>query len=129
MNESEIPGAERVDPEERAELLDLLSRNLAEDELYAMLGGGLGPAASGEPPEETGRNVFRRRLAELQRVVCGSATLRNLCSNPNYSDSTTLAIAVLETLKNAEFLGLSLPLVSALIVRTGLRNLCRQEWT
>jgi len=124
MNVMAIPFAEHVSSAQRQELSDLLAANPTESTLFHALGAAMGAEAFGDDPEDGGRAVFRRRAQEIRDAVCGNALVRNYCTNPNVSDTTSIAVSITGALVSAHFSGINVVLVAALVTRIGLRSIC-----
>lgn len=115
--------------EQKDNIISYLYSYQSESDLFALLGRSLGAAATGEPPEERGRNTFRRRLNDIKSILCNNIHLRNFCNDPNIRDITQIAICVVEALLEADkILGLDPIIVGCLISRVGLRYICDDEW-
>jgi|GEM_PF-4388379 len=111
------------------ELEDLLAEITSVDTGFALLGKELGASATGEDPEKRGRVTFNRRLSEIRSKVCEIEAFKSYCGDANYTDSTTVAALVAGALLEANFAGMNVLLVSCIIARIGLRNLCDKTWT
>lgn len=116
-----------LNQEQKDKVIDYLNKYDTEKDFFALLGRSLGGAASGEPPEERGKNAFRRRLVEIKSAVCSDVRINSFCEDTNTQDITQLAIIIIETLLGVNFTGLDPIILGCLITRIGLRNICKNE--
>jgi hypothetical protein len=114
---------------ESNEISNLLA--LSEDELLAKIGIDVaGESLRLRPPSvqdliQKGREWLIANMQMLQNQVCRDLELRRMVENP--TDNQVLAIAVLDLI-TSYVVGVSPITVTALLIKRGLRNLCRECW-
>ena len=106
-----------------------LAEHPSAESAFAALGRELGASATGEAPEEVGRETFERRLGEIRRAVCNDPRVRSYCASSDYADVTSLGGLIFGALTASAFEGLNLFLVVCICVRLGLRQLCDKVWS
>jgi hypothetical protein len=124
----DTPHIDDLSPDQIAELQSLVDGQPSEEDLFRAIGRSLGAAASGEPPEERGRNAVRRLLGQVQKGICANAGVRSFCENANVIDSMQVVIAIAGGLVASKFDGVNPLLVACLVARVGVRRLCSGEW-
>lgn len=102
---------------------------LPEDDLYRLVAEEmLGKQAMPSDPRELldqGKRIFRAQARNVQEAICKSSHLREFAQGK--SDVAEIAIEILKIV-SAIVIKISPITLCVLIARTGLKNLCAEEW-
>jgi hypothetical protein len=128
MNKDSFPYAEYVTNDQMRELQETLEAYPDAASCLAALGDTLGASATGEDPEELGRQVLSRRMHQLHQDLCGLTPLRDFCSSASVVDSITAGGSILGALIASNFHGINVVIVAAALTRIGLRAICEKVW-
>lgn len=107
----------------RAEEIEKFLGVETETELYEMLADSAGLGADEIDKEAEGRSLFSRLWIRHREKVCSNDLVRAYVRDPTTSDATMVAMQVANVFIAIQ--GVNIAIVAALILRIGLRTLCR----
>lgn len=113
-----------IDPSIEQELNRLTDTAVSEDELFAMLAKSAGLGADEIDPVGEGKLQFSRIWQRVGSKICKNPVVQAYVGNPTASDATMVSAQILNLLSEIE--GINIVVVTALILRIGLRNLCER---
>ncbi|MEO1222214.1 MAG: hypothetical protein AAFY42_12835, partial [Pseudomonadota bacterium] len=111
-----------LDPATEAELERLTATETSEDELYALLAQSAGLGADEIDPVGEGKLQFSRIWQRVGNKICKNKVVQAYVGNPTASDATMVSAQIINLLSEIE--GINVVVVTALILRIGLRSLC-----
>lgn len=111
-----------LDAATEAELERLTAPETSEDELYARLAQSAGLGADEIDPVGEGKLQFSRIWQRVGNKICKNKVVQAYVGNPTASDATMVSAQIISLLSEIE--GINVVVVTALILRIGLRSLC-----
>jgi hypothetical protein len=113
--------AERV-----MEAEQLLSQSI--DELYEYLGEELGERGFPEDLIRAGRTRFHAVVTRCRAAICGSETIRVMCTSRIASRNGQLVCIVADTIIHTMGVPVPAMAIGTILVLNGLEMFCQTEW-
>ena len=113
-----------IDQSIAKELERLTSSAMTDDELFEMLAQSAGLGADEIDPVGEGKLQFSRIWQRVGSKICKNAAVRAYVGNPTASDATMVSAQIINLLSEIE--GINVVVVTALVLRIGLRSLCER---
>ena len=110
------------------ELNSVILNTQSVEDVYALLGKEAGAAAFGSNLIESGKSMFLNKASGLSDAICGNELLKKYCLNANYIDTSTCAGLILGRLHSSKTQGINIVLISIILARIGIKNLCTKKW-
>lgn len=97
---------------------------------FRKLGIESGPGATGGDPEDEGRKIFGRFKSTITTILCDNVVIKSYCRRPGVTDITAASALVLGALfdRFRTTDDINLLLISSIVVRGGLNELCHGRW-
>lgn len=111
-----------IDPSTEQELKRLTAPTTTVDELFALLAQSAGLGADEIDPVGEGKLQFSRIWQRFGSKICKKSVVQAYVGNPTASDATMVSAQIINLLSEIE--GINVVVVTALILRIGLRSLC-----
>ena len=113
-----------LDAATEQELKRLTDEAISEDELFSMLAQSAGLGADEIDPAGEGKLQFSRIWQRIGSKICKNPVVQAYVGNPTASDVTMVSAQIINLLSEIE--GINIVVVTALILRIGLRSLCER---
>ena len=111
-----------INPSTEQELKRLTAPTITEDELFALLAQSAGLGADEIDPVGEGKLQFSRIWQRFGTKICKNPVVQAYTGNPTASDATMVSAQIINLLSEIE--GINVVVVTALVLRIGLRSLC-----
>jgi len=122
MNET----TSEISPERIFEAEQLLSRPI--DELYEHLGKELGERGFPEDLLRAGRTRYHAVLTHCRGAICGSETIRVMCTSRIAGRNGQLVCIVADTIMHTMGVPVPAMAIGTILVLNGLEMFCQNEW-
>lgn len=115
-----------VSQERINEAEQLLSRSI--NELYEDLGKELGERGFPEDLIRAGRTRFHAVVSQCRAAICGSETIRVMCTDRIAGRHGQLVCVVADTIMHTMGVPVPAMTISTILVLNGLETLCQNDW-
>lgn len=120
----EIPSDVSEERIKEAELL--LSRPV--DDLYEYLGQEMGERGFPEDVIRAGRTRFYAVVSQCRAAICGSETIRVMCTSRIAGRNGQLVCIIADTIMHGMGVPVPAMAISTILVLNGLETLCQNDW-
>ena len=119
-----LPPLRHLTPEQIAEITQLVGDGSTLEQRWEQYAENYGLAASGGDPVERVRVSVRKRLTQLQDILCKDLALAKLASSPQTGVAISTALLITDKLIDAKYHDVDIATFGVLVAQIGIFSIC-----